>query len=89
MHDEPVPELFLPLVWLVLLSAAIFWCLARPSALSATTTLVAAAVWLPVNGPVEGPVLLVVTPSHGLTVADLLSAVALLAALRAYRRVRS
>ncbi|WP_458681569.1 hypothetical protein [Prescottella equi] len=83
-----MPELLVPLVWLTLLSAAICWCLARPSARSATTTLVAAAVWLPVNGPVEGPVLLVVTPSHGLTVADLLSAVAALAALKAYRHVR-
>jgi len=89
MHDGLVPELLLPLVWLVLLSAATSRCLARPSALSAVTTVVAAAVWLLVNGPVEGPVLLVVTPSHGLTVADLLSAVALVAALRAYRRVRT
>ncbi|MDH6283111.1 hypothetical protein M2280_004354 [Prescottella agglutinans] len=89
MHDELVPELLLSLVWLVLLLAAISWCLARPSALSAAATLVAAAVWLPVNGPAEGPVLLVVTPSHGLTVADLLSAVALLAAIRAYRRIRT
>jgi hypothetical protein len=32
---------------------------------------VAAAVWVAVNGPVEGPVLVVFTPEHGLTVADL------------------
>jgi hypothetical protein len=32
---------------------------------------VAAGVWVAVNGPVEGPVLLVFTPEHGLTVADL------------------
>jgi hypothetical protein len=31
----------------------------------------AAGVWIAVNGPVEGPVLLVFTPQHGLTVADL------------------
>jgi hypothetical protein len=32
---------------------------------------VAAAIWVLVNGPVEGPVLLVMSPSHGITVADL------------------
>jgi hypothetical protein len=31
---------------------------------------VAAAIWVLVNGPVEGPVLLVMSPSHGITVAD-------------------
>jgi hypothetical protein len=31
----------------------------------------AAGVWVAVNGPVEGPVLVVFTPEHGLTVADL------------------
>lgn len=33
--------------------------------------LVLALVWILVNGPVEGPVLVDVTPGHGLTVADL------------------
>lgn len=33
--------------------------------------LVAAVIWLLVNGPVEGPVLVELTPDHGLTVADL------------------
>ena len=33
----------------------------------------AAALWVLVNGPVEGPVLLVISPSHGVTVADLAS----------------
>jgi hypothetical protein len=40
----------------------------------------AAGVWVLVNGPVEGPVLLVLTPSHGITVADLPSMVALVIA---------
>lgn len=79
--------LFLPLAGLTLLLTATSWCLARPSKRSAVTTLVAAVVWILVNGPLEGPVLWVVTPSHGLTVADLLSAAALLVSVRAYRRV--
>jgi hypothetical protein len=40
----------------------------------------AAAIWVLVNGPVEGPVLLVLTPSHGITVADLPSLAALVIA---------
>ena len=43
--------------------------------------LAAAAVgWVLVNGPVEGPVLLVLTSSHGITVADLPAIVALVLA---------
>jgi hypothetical protein len=40
----------------------------------------AAVVWVLINGPVEGPVLLVLTPSHGITVADLPSMAALVIA---------
>jgi hypothetical protein len=43
--------------------------------------LAAAAVgWVLINGPVEGPVLLVLTSSHGITVADLPAIVALVIA---------
>lgn len=38
---------------------------------------VAAGIWVLVNKPVEGPTLLVLSPSHGVTFADLLSLVAL------------
>lgn len=46
----------------------------------AVVLLVAAGIWFLVNGPVEGRTLVVVTPEHGLTVADLFSLVALAAA---------
>jgi hypothetical protein len=36
--------------------------------------------WALVNGPVEGPVLLVLTSSHGITLADLPAVVALVIA---------
>jgi hypothetical protein len=39
-----------------------------------------ALLWVLVNGPVEGPVLLVFAPSHGITVADLPSLAALVIA---------
>jgi hypothetical protein len=38
--------------------------------------LVAAVVWVLINGPFEGPTLLVLTPGHGITLADLASAAA-------------
>jgi len=41
---------------------------------------VAAALWIVINGPVAGPVLLELTPDHGLHVADLPSLVALVTA---------
>jgi hypothetical protein len=40
----------------------------------------AAVGWVLVDGPVEGPVLLVLTSSHGITVADLPAIVALVIA---------
>ncbi|HEY2224018.1 hypothetical protein [Actinomycetospora sp.] len=44
--------------------------------------LVAAAIaWLPLNQPVEGPKLLVLSRNHAVTTADLLSVVLVLVAL--------
>lgn len=41
---------------------------------------VVAVVWVLVNQPVEGPTLLRLTPQHGVTLADLPSAAALVVA---------
>jgi hypothetical protein len=41
---------------------------------------IAAVLWVLVNGPFEGSVLVVLTPSHGITVADLFSLTALVIA---------
>ena len=40
----------------------------------------AAVLWAAVNGPVEGPTLLVVSSGHGLTLGDLPSVVAVITA---------
>jgi hypothetical protein len=47
----------------------------------AAVLVVAAIVWLPLNKAVEGPKLLVLSRSHAITTADLLSVVLVLAAL--------
>ena len=69
--------LFYSLVAMCSLFAASTWCLARPHALSSLAAAVAAALWFLMNGMLEGRVLYSVTPDHGLTEADLLSAAAL------------
>ena len=46
----------------------------------AAVLVVLAVIWVLVNGPVEGPVLLVFSRTHGLTVADLPSLAALVVA---------
>ncbi|UYF96823.1 hypothetical protein OCS65_07725 [Rhodococcus aetherivorans] len=55
------------------LFASAAWCLARPNVLSAAATVLASFLWLPLNGPLEGRVLYVLNPGHGLTESDLLS----------------
>jgi hypothetical protein len=55
----------------------------------AVLLVVAAVVWVLVNGPVEGPTLIVFSRAHGLTLADLpsLAAVAVAVVLvRPWRR---
>ncbi len=47
----------------------------------AAVLVVAAIVWLPLNKAVEGPKLLVLSRSHAVTTADLLSVVLVLVAL--------
>lgn len=47
----------------------------------AAVLVVAAIVWLPLNQAVEGPKLLVLSRSHAVTTADLLSVVLVLVAL--------
>ena len=47
----------------------------------AAVLVVAAVLWLPLNKSVEGPKLLILSRSHAVTTADLLSVVLVLVAL--------
>ncbi|KXF52025.1 hypothetical protein AXA44_11395 [Rhodococcus sp. SC4] len=80
---------FYPLVFMNLLFAATTLCLARPSRLTAAATVAAAVLWLFGNGPLEGQVLWEFDATHGLTVSDLLSAVALGIAIWGFRQAGS
>ena len=61
-----------------MLAGIVLLCLVLSAALmrhwgrrGAVALAVLSLLWLVVNGPMEGPVLLTVTPTHGLTAADL------------------
>jgi hypothetical protein len=45
----------------------------RGSRLAALALLPLSAAWLVFNSPLEGPTLLVISPSHGVTAADMIS----------------
>ena len=47
----------------------------------AVVLVVLAVVWLPLNQPIEGPKLLLLSPSHAVTTADLLSVALVLVAV--------
>ena len=58
--------------------------------LMAILLVIAAVIWVRINGPVEGRTLLVLSQNHGITVADMLSVVALaMAAVIAWPTSRS
>jgi hypothetical protein len=62
---------------------------AETGLLGAVGLAVVSVAWLVVNKKVEGPVLLVVAPGHGLTTSDLAGLTGLaLAAWRGYRALR-
>ncbi|WP_213573260.1 hypothetical protein [Rhodococcus sp. USK13] len=88
MPSDP-STLFYPLVFMNLLFAASAWCLARPTRVAATATVVAAVLWVFGNGPLEGRTLYEITPTNGVTVSDLLSVTAVLIAVWACWPARS
>ncbi|MBX7432132.1 hypothetical protein JDV09_08425 [Mycobacterium sp. Y57] len=61
------------------LFASLAWCLARPNRASILSVLAFAALWPFVNGRLEGRILAVISPGHGITESDLLSVLAVVA----------
>jgi hypothetical protein len=75
--------LFAAFVFIALVAATTY-SLARPGAVAVGLTLAAALAWLPADSPVEGWVLVRLGEGHGITVADLLSVLAMVMALGAW-----
>lgn len=69
-------QLFRSIVALNALFASLAWCLARPNWASMVSTVLFAAIWPLVDKPLGGRILLVLTPTAGLTSGDLLSVLA-------------
>ena len=68
----------------VLLVAATAYAMLRPGRAAVGLTLAAAILWLPADSPVEGWVLVRLGGGHGVTIADLLSVLAMVVALGAW-----
>jgi hypothetical protein len=68
------------LVFLVGLLVATLGSRGRSRRVTALLLLPASAAWMLFNGPIEGPILLTISSSHGVTVSDLLAVVAVLVA---------
>ncbi len=59
------------MIFLVCLIAAASDCVLRPAVTPYLVLVAASIAWLVANGPIEGPTLISLTHTHGVTVADL------------------
>ena len=83
MRAEATASGVVPVVLLVVLVGLILAALrARGGRQRAAAVLLlpVAAAWVLFNGPIEGPILLTISSSHGLTVSDLLAVLGVLVA---------
>jgi hypothetical protein len=83
MRSEVTASGLVPVVLLVLLVGLLMATLAsrgRRRRATALLLLPASAAWMLFNGPIEGPILLTITTSHGVTVSDLLAVVGVVVA---------
>ena len=71
---------------LLAFAGAVLLC-RRDTPLWPVAVILLAVVWLPVNKPLEGPVLVVISRGHGITLSDLLAPAGVaFAAVLLYRR---
>ena len=83
MRSEATESGLVPVVLLVLIVGLLMAALrarGRPRRAAALLLLPVSAAWVLFNGPIEGPILLTISTSHGLTVSDLLAVVGVLVA---------
>ena len=81
-------ELFYSIAAMNALFSSMAWCAAKPNRWSILAVLTSALIWPFVNGPLEGNILLKLSDSHGITVSDLLSVLAVVVALVQGIRIR-
>lgn len=71
-------QLFRAVVILNALFASMAWCLARPTTASMVSVLVFAVLWPFFDKPLGGRILYVLSPTKGVTTADLISVFAVI-----------
>ena len=81
------PQVFYSIAALNALFASLAWCAAKPNRASILSVTLFAVIWPFANRPLEGHILLVLTPDHAITVSDLFSVLAVIvAAIQAVRQ---
>jgi hypothetical protein len=83
VRSEVTASGLVPVVLLVVLVGLLVAALrsrGRARQAAALLLLPASAGWVLFNGPIEGPILLTISSTHGLTVSDLLAVVGVLVA---------
>ena len=81
-------ELFYSIAAMNALFSSMAWCAAKPNKWSILAVLAFALIWPFVNGMLEGNLLLTLSSTHGITVSDLLSVLAVVIALVQAIRIR-
>ena len=81
-------ELFYSIAAMNALFSSVAWCAAKPNKWSILAVLAFALIWPFVNGVLEGNLLLTLSSTHGITVSDLLSVLAVVIALVQAIRIR-
>ena len=71
-------QLFRAIVILNALFASMAWCLARPTTASLLSVLSLAVLWPFFDKPLSGRILYVISPTKGVTTADLISVLAVI-----------
>jgi hypothetical protein len=81
-------ELFYSIAAMNALFSSMAWCAAKPNKWSILAVLAFALIWPFVNGMLEGNLLLTLSSTHGITVSDLFSVLAVVIALVQAIRIR-
>lgn len=81
-------ELFYSIAAMNALFSSMAWCAAKPNKWSILAVLAFALIWPFVNGVLEGNLLITLSSTHGITVSDLLSVLAVVIALVQAIRIR-
>jgi uncharacterized membrane protein YfcA len=81
-------ELFYSIATMNALFSSMAWCAAKPNRWSILAVLAFAMIWPFVNGVLEGDLLLALSSTHGITVSDLFSVLAVVLAVVQAIRIR-